>query len=176
MNRTKRNLILASAILNLCNIVFSLIISVLIAVNPEMISKLLADYVAIQSISINWIYQICVFLAGLIGSIFLLFSIRENGKYFDASRGIYIAGVVIVILVGGLISWILLLIAGFTPNVIIINDRTELRETLKEEKNEEILKDQAYEEKKAKIEDLKRLRDAGVISEEEYKEKLFDLL
>jgi hypothetical protein len=59
---------------------------------------------------------------------------------------------------------------------VIINDRQTIKREERDQEKEEILHDRAYEEKKRKIDELKRLRDTGVITEEEYKEKLFELL
>ena len=81
-----------------------------------------------------------------------------------------------VIFFGGSVAWLLLFISAFVPDIVVINDKTELRHEAKQEQKEEVLRDKAYEEKKAKIEELKRLRDSGAITEEEYKNKLFDLL
>lgn len=179
MNRTKRNLIIAAAVINLIDIISSLAMVIYYRIDPSWLQNY-AEYVGIivnvTNSSFNLVYQIIMFITGLIGSIFLLYCVRADGKYYRGSRGIYVAGVIIVILTGGLVPWILLLIAAFKPDIIINNDRAELRREFEANLREEVLHNAAYEEKKHKIEELKKLRDAGTITEEEYKEKLFELL
>ena len=185
MNKTKRNLILAAAILNLVTVVVGIVFDVIVRVYPEKFAELFAEnnYLYTYFMQINnpngkyaLVSDIITACLGLIGSILLFYCIRESGRYFRNSRGAYIAGLIIVIFAGDFISWILLLIASFVPDIIINNDVEQLRREYREAQNEEILHNKAYEIKKAKIEELKRLRDAGAITEEEYKEKLFELL
>ena len=57
-----------------------------------------------------------------------------------------------------------------------MNTRSEIRQEQKMEDQQTKAQEQEYEEKKRKIEELKQLRDSGAITEEEYKQKLFDLL
>lgn len=168
MNKTKRNLILASAIVNLVGAALNLIMSILVILNVEAILKY-TEFVYFVGFSTNIIYAIISFAVGLIGSIFLIFSVRKKGKYFRTTQGLYIAGLIIVVVCGGMLAWILLFISMFIPDVIIMNTPHEVR-------REEVQETQAYELKKKKIEELKALRDSGAITEEEYKEKLFELL
>ncbi len=171
MNKTKRNLILAAAILNLIGITASLVLSIILIVNREAVQEYLELYYFV-SYSTNIVYTIISFIIGLVGSILLIYSVRAKGKYFRRSQGMYLTGFIIIIFFGGFIPWILLFISLFVSDVIVINSRSELRE----EEKQEIKNDQAYELKKRKIEELKRLRDSGEITEEEYKQKLFELL
>ena len=57
-----------------------------------------------------------------------------------------------------------------------MNTKSEVRQEQRMEDQQAKAKEQEYEEKKRKIEELKQLRDSGAITEEEYKQKLFDLL
>jgi len=175
MNKTKRNLILASAILNFITAIINLVSCIIAKVKPEFLVKY-QDYYYIFGFSSNIVYVVISFIAVVVGSILLLYSIRQKGKYFRNSYGVYVAGFVIVVFFGGSVAWLLLFISAFVPDVIIINDKSELRREAKQEEKEEILRDKAYEEKKARIEELKKLRDSGAITEEEYKNKLFELL
>lgn len=175
MNKKKRNLILASAIINLVNITISLIMSILLVTNDKLL-KAYEEFYYVVSFSYTLTYAIISFAVGLIGSILLIYSVRSGGKFFRRSQGIYIAGFIIVVLFGGFLSWLLLFISLFVPDVIIINSRSELRQEERMEERDNRNQERAYEEKKRKIEELKRLRDSGAITEEEYKEKLFDLL
>ena len=174
MNKTKRNLIIAAAVLNIISVVFELSVSIVYKVDPKILKEVL-KYITFDQLSINLIFQAISCGIGLVGSIFLLFSVREKGKYFRGSRGLYVAGVIIIIFTGGLLPWILLLIAAFQPDIIIINGN-ELRKEFDQAQREEVVRNEEYELKKKKIDELKALRDSGAITEEEYKQKLFDLL
>ena len=185
MNKTKRNLILAAAILNLISVALGIVFAVLVRVLPEKFAELFAEdgYIYSYFMQVSnpnskyaLVYDIVSACLGLVGSILLLYCIREKGRFFRGSRGAYIAGIIIVIFSGDFVSWILLLIASFVPDIIINNNAEQLRREYQASQREEILRNEAYEAKKAKIEELKKLRDAGVITEEEYKERLFDLL
>ena len=169
MNKTKRNLIIASAIINLLNAALGLVYAILLVFYKDALAVYEEYTFLISYISSNVIMSAINFAVSLVGSILLLYAVRQKGKYFRTSQGMFIAGFIIVVLCGGMLPWILLLISFFISDVIVMNTPNEVK---REEKQEE----KAYEDKKKQIEDLKRLRDAGIISEEEYKKKLFELL
>lgn len=175
MNKTKRNLILAAAIINLIGIAANLILTILLLVYKSAIEKYL-EYMVLINVSGNLVWEILTFVAGLVGSILLLYSVREKGKYYRNSQGIFIAGFIIVCICGSFVSWILLFISLFVSDVIIINSKSDIRNEMREEQKQQERQEQIYEDKKKQIEDLKRLREAGMISEEEYKQKLFEIL
>lgn len=175
MNKTKRNLIIASAIINLIGITASLVLSILLKVNLEVFKEYYEYYYFI-TYSTNIYYAAFSFAAGVVGSIFLLYSVRAKGKYFRTTQGLYIAGFAIVIICGGSLSWLLLFISMFIPDVVIMNTKSEVKQEEKEQTKENQKKEQELEDKKQKIEQLKQLRDNGEITEEEYKKRLFDLL
>ncbi len=176
MNKTKRNLILASAIVNLIGVTASFVFALLIHFNVDAIKEYV-DYVAMLNYSVfNLVYSIISFVVGIVGSSLLIWSVRKKGKFFRVSQGFYIAGFIIVVISGGWLAWVLLFISMFIPDVIVMNTRSEIRREEREEEKQTIKNDEAYEEKKRRIEDLKRMRDNGIITEEEYKQKLFDLL
>lgn len=175
MNKNKRNLIVAAAIVNVVYAAISLVLTILLKSNLAFFQQYY-QYFMYFSFSGNIVSSVILFATSVVGSILLLYAVREKGKYYRVSSGAYFSGVIIVIFCGGFISWILLVAAAFQPNVIVMNDENELRKEYKQQQKEEILRDQQYEEKKAKIEELKRLRDCGAITEEEYKEKLFEML
>lgn len=175
MNKTKRNLILASAILNTIGVVVNLILAILLITNGDKLIQY-SDYFYILSYSTNIVYAVISFAGGLAGSFFLFWVIRKKGKYFRTSQGLYMTGFVLVVLFGGWLSWLLLFISLFIPDVVIMNTRSELRQEQKMQDQENKEKEREYELKKQKIEELKKMRDDGVITEEEYKQKLFELL
>lgn len=168
MNKTKRNLIIASAVLNLLGVVANLVLSILLITNLELIKQYM-DYFYIIGYSTNIIYAVISFAAGLVASILLLFAVRNKGKYFRTSQGVFYAGFIIIVICGGMLPWLLLFISMFVPDVIVMNTRSEVR-------HEERMEDRFMEAKKKKITELQKLRDEGVITEEEYKQKLFEIL
>ena len=167
MNKTKRNLILSAAIINLINMVANLVIAILFCVNPEYANVLGSYLLIISYYSIYFVFAEIV--AGIIASILLIYSVRKKGKYFRSSQKYYIAGLIIVIFAGGWIPWVLLFISMFIPDIIIINSASEVRQEQKAE-------DRASEEKRRKLEELRKLKEEGVISEEEFNKRLMDLL
>ena len=169
MNNKKRNLVLWGAIANLVSCLASFVISILVICEVKGLEKYL-DFISLTGFSTNLWYAIIVFAGGLIATVLLLYSIREKGKHFRSSYGIFIAGFVMVLVFGGFLAWALLLGSMWVPDVIVMNTPREVRQ------EEEVVENRAYEEKKRKIEELKSLRDNGIISEEEYKERLFELL
>ena len=103
MNKTKRNLIISSAIINLIGVTISLILSIILMTNPG----LLQDYVELYyllSYSTNIYYTVISFAVGIAGSIFLLYAVRKKGKYFRTSQGLYATGFVLIIFFGGWLS------------------------------------------------------------------------
>lgn len=167
MNKTKRNLILSAAIINLINMGANLVIAILFCVNPEYANVLGSYLLIISYYSIYFVFAEIV--AGIIASILLIYSVRKKGKYFRSSQKYYIAGLIIVIFAGGWIPWVLLFISMFIPDIIIINSASEVRQ-------EQRAEDMASEEKRRKLEELRKLKEEGVISEEEFNKRLMDLL
>lgn len=148
--------------------VINLVTSILAFVNIDGIKDYL-NFSFVLSYSSNIVYAVIAFAGGIVASILLLYSIRNKGKYFRSCQGVFIAGFIMVVIFGGFLPWLLLFISFFVPDIIVMN-------TEKEIKKEEVVQEKAYEEKKKRIEDLKRMRDNGLISEEEYKTKLFEML
>ena len=171
MNNKKRNLILAAAIVNLIGIAINLVMSILMFMDIKGLEEYLTFSFFI-SYSSNLVFAVLSFAAGLVASILLLYSIRNKGKYFRGSYGIFITGFIMIIICGTWLAWLLLFISFFIPDIIVMNNKAEM----KQEEKATVVKEKEYEEKKKRIEDLKRMRDNGLISEEEYKEKLFQLL
>ncbi len=87
MNRNKRYLIMASAILNLISIVINLASSIVAIVKPEFLTKY-QDYYYIFGYSTNIVFVVFSFAVGLVASVLLLYSIRNKGKYFRTSYGV----------------------------------------------------------------------------------------
>ncbi len=177
MNKTKRNLIIASSVLNIIGVTASLIVAILMVAAPQIVleyytyfSYAVGGYATLARTDIGYLVITAIFfVVGVLGSAFLLYSVRMRGKYFRTTRGLNTAGFIIIVVVGGWLSWLLLFISMFIPDIVIMNTASEIRREERQENRE-------MEEKKRKIEELQVLRDQGVISEEEYKERLFEIL
>ncbi len=175
MNKTKRNLILASAIINLISVTVNLILSILLVTNGDQLIQY-SEYFLILSYSTNIFYAVLSFCIGVAASILLFWAVREKGKYYRRCQGIFATGFALIIIFGGWLAWLLLFISLFIPDIIVMNTKSELREEARVEDAQNKQKEQEYEEKKQKIEELQKLRDSGQITEEEYKKRLFELL
>ncbi len=186
MNKNKRILLLSAAILNIIGMVLLFVFSIIYNVNTSIIPENFWMVIDVLGYLLgSYVYDTIILamikaFAGILGSIFLLFAIRKKGKFFRLSQGFYVAGFIITIIAGGTLPWILIFISMFIPDVIIMNSKSELRQedrmSERQQKEETVIVEQEYEDKKKRIEDLKRLRDNGIISEEEYKERLFEIL
>lgn len=168
MNKTKRNLILTSAILNLILITINFILSLILIFNPDVLVWY-ENLLYLIGYSTSLIYAIFSFAIETVASILLIYSVRNKGKYFRTSQGIFYTGFIIVAFFGGFLAWMLIFIALCVPDVVVMNTPSEVR-------HEERVESQKLEDKKRKIEELKRIRDEGAITEEEYKQKLFEIL
>lgn len=170
MNSTKRNLILWSSIINLVYVVASFVLSILILVDiPAVVKFVQSYYIYGFSISTNIAVIIFSFALGLVRSILLFYSIRKKGKYFRKSQGCFVASLILFVFSGTWLCWILLFISMFVPDIVVMNTPKEVRT---EEKKEQ----QAFEDKKKEIEQLKKLRADGIISDEEYRQRIIDIL
>ena len=201
MNLSKRNLILASAILNIIDAVGMGIMCLMFGLGfGEYIINLLMEYTLPANFEISIFIIIfalyaCMYIAS---SILLLFSIRKKGEYFAKSKPLYVTGIILTAICSPFsLSAILLYISlGFKDdetNVILddnfernqgnnVNSWTEgngnggiLDDTNSFEGNRELNR-QDTEILRVKIEELKKLKESGSISEEEYKEMLTKLL
>ena len=177
MNKTKRNLILTSAILNIVGVTASLVVAILMLTAPEIVMAYydyfyyaIGGYAGLARTDVGYLVITAIFfVVGILGSAFLIYSVRKKGKYFRTTRGLNTAGFIIIVVAGGWLAWLLLFISMFIPDIVVMNTPSEIR---REERQE----NKAMEEKKRKIEELQALRDQGVITEEEYKERLFEIL
>lgn len=167
MNKTKRNLILSAGIINLINMLANLVIVIMYLVDPVRFEMLAYYLVIISYYSIYFVFVEIV--AGIIASIMLIYSVRKKGKYFRYSQKYYIAGLIIIVFAGGWIPWILLFISMFIPDIIVMNSPSELRTEQRQE-------DREKDEKRRKVEELRKLKEDGVISEEEFQKELMNLL
>ncbi len=180
MNKTKRNLMLWAAIITLVEVCLNLSMLALAYYNPDyLVSNKFLLFIfnctigayedGTLYIMMGIVPTILMNLAGLVGAILMFVVIRNKGKHFRRSRGMYLTSVILIIFSAGIIPWILLLIAMFTPDIVVMNTYDEVRSEERREQHE-------MDYKRQQIENLRKMKDEGIISEEEYKQRLMDLL
>lgn len=176
MNNTKRTLILTAAILEFVSVallLFSILVFAL--ASDATIANILADSgidpSQYNSMRIGFIvFFIFALVFDLIAPILLMYSIRNQGKEFKNSKKAFIAGFVLTIIAGPTnISAILLYIAfamgNNTQSQTFVNNTTNTQNgTVTDYVESSSLQDS--------IRQLKQLKDAGTISDEEYKKTI----
>lgn len=188
MNQTKRKIILASGILSLISAGIAVIAGVILLSYFNLVKELLYDYfmtmgyIAMSSVRAVLIMAIAeIFISGIGSALaggFLLGSIRNGGKSFSKSRRLYITGAVFTILSGvASIASILLYISMAIKEEQVVREfsintnQNGLVEPISEEKEETVKKDV-----KEKISRLRKLKEEGIISEEEFNDQIMKLL
>ena len=182
MGKEKRLMILTSVILSFITAGVLLIVGIICKLNVDFLYNLLSgvDEIVLYTnpdIVANVVLIACVVEAVLIGcgNALLLVSISGKGKHFEQRHSIFVTGSVLVIITGGTsIYSILLFVALFmkersTDGVIqnpsfIAHEGTQS----KTEKDSSNLREE--------ITQLKKMRDEGVITEEEYQKMLTKLI
>ena len=86
MNKRKRNLIIAAAILNLIGITISLILSIVLLTNKSLAQEY-QEYYYVLSYSSNIYYTVISFIVGIIGSIFLLYLFVKRVNILELLKG-----------------------------------------------------------------------------------------
>lgn len=165
MNNTKRKLIIWAIVLNfvMASAILYMYITGVISLaklDPtEFVTMSKGQYIASYTIS----YAV-EFLAMLASPILLLISIAGKGMHFQKRKKLYIAAIFINVFINLISVATLLLVISYFKYLDI--------EVIKEEDVVEISEDDL----KDKIAKLRKLKDDGVISEEEFKEQIMKLL
>lgn len=176
MNKTKKGLIIAAIVLNSISVVM-LILSIigsvywLESIYLDMGMKLTPA--ELNSVRIDNIVYSAIDLALYLSStILLILHLYLYEKNFKVSKRLFMAAGILVFFCDFLsISFILLLIAYFKyMDIEVIKEKEENEDGEVEvvENDEDAIK--------RKIEKLRKLKDDGVISEEEFKEEILKLL
>lgn len=174
MNREKKNLIMAALIINfvLAGVsIFSCIFDFITASDSIGLGSQQGLYNLISVIL--EVLRACVLLAS---GILLMFSIKDEGKYFKKRKSLYIIGVILTAIVSPLeISSIILYFSLAKKDEPFVQEFIEVDNGVIIENSPQDPQAKKNEEFKAKVEQLRKLRDEGVITEQEFKSLLMKL-
>ena len=165
MNNTKRALIITAIVLNF----FSIALNIYFIVAYFMTVK---DFRGPLFYTILDIFQILVYIActGM-----LIYSILGKGQYFRQRYGFYMTAVVMSMIINLIsVATILLIISLFTSDIVWVKPEKENKNTIIVEPEKEENFSQKSKEKK--VAQLRKLREEGKISEEEFNDELMKLL
>lgn len=99
--------------------------------------------------------------------VLLSIAVWDNGKYFGSRYGFYVTAFMLAVIFNLLsISTILLIASMFTSNMVVVNEKEEVApgvEIIEETKEEKIIR-------------LRKNRDEGKITQEEFEKQMADLL
>ena len=112
----------------------------------------------------------------LLSSILLFYSIANKGKNFSSRTTQYYIGYLLTLFLGSIISFILLIIASCLSDIVVMNSKSDILREQREERREELKEQESLEEKQKEIAHLRSLKDQGIITEEEFNERMLDLL
>lgn len=156
MNNTKKILIILSIVLALGDLAYN----IYYVVNYFMIAS------ENRTALFYAIFEIIDIVAVIAEIVLLTIAIWGNGKYFNSRYGMYVIAFMIAVIFNLLsISTLLLIASMFTSNIVWIKEKevapgVEIIEETREEK----------------INKLRKERDEGKISQEEFERRLADLL
>ncbi len=161
MNKTKKWLIIVAIIFNLIETAYSIYTVVQwFMMDPDY--RLPVFYVVFEFIAIA---------CSILIDVLLVMSIWNNGKLFRQRYGYYMTAVVLSIIVNlPSVSCVLLIVTMFISDWVWINPKDD--KTIPLDDKTEVIK----ESKEDKIARLRKLRNEGKISEEEFERQLMDLL
>lgn len=155
MNNTKKTLIIAAIVLNFLTIGVELFFA---------ISGLLKPYYQ-RAALFYYIFDFIQIAAYLVCNGLLIYSIAGKGQMFRQRYGFYMSAVIISLILNLLsVATILLIISLFTSDLVWVKPEKENVVTV------------TPESKEKKIEKLRKLKEEGKISEEEYNDELMKLL
>ncbi len=161
MNKTKKWLIIVAIIFNFVEIAWNVY---------RIVDWFMLDEVYRNSV-FYVVYDFITIACLLTVAVLLIMSIWNNGKLFRQRYGYYMTALVISIIVNLLsVSSVLLIITMFISDWVWINPKDDKTVTI-DDKTEVI-----RESKEAKIDRLRKLKEEGKISEEEFQAELLKLL
>jgi len=169
MNKTKKNLVTWTIVLDFIAVASSLFMLIWTAVDPMRFYALMGIHLTeaeIKLIMVNdlWTYGLDLAL-NLSGAVCLLIYLKNYEKALNKAKKLFIAGLVLNVLSSPLsLASILLYIAHFKYIDI------------KVDKEEEVIVEDDEESLKRKIAKLRKLKEEGAITEEEFTDELSKLL
>lgn len=169
MNKTKRGLIIAAIVMNFLSIALNVYITVrgILTLIENPYEALVWAYV---------IYQILGVFAYIATAGLLIYSIADKGLHFRQRNGYYMSAVILSVFLNLFsVSSVLLLITLFMSDWVWVKPQDDVYFE-KEEKREEKSTEAKDRERARKIDALRKLKEEGKITEEEFNEQLFKLL
>lgn len=157
MNNTKKILIIIAAVLALGDLAWKLYYVVTFFMTPQE-----------NRVSLFYaIFEIIDIVAIIAEIVLLTLSVWGNGKYFQSRYGLYVTAFMLSLIFNLLsISTVLLIASMFTSNMVWLQEREEVApgvEVIEETKEEKIVR-------------LRKKRDEGQISQEEFEKEMAELL
>lgn len=157
MNNTKKILIIIASVLALGDLAWKLYYVVTFFMMPQE-----------NRVSLFYaIFEIIDIVAIIAEIVLLTLSVWGNGKYFQSRYGLYVTAFMLSLIFNLLsISTVLLIASMFTSNMVWVQEREEVApgvEVIEETKEEKIVR-------------LRKKRDEGQISQEEFEKEMAELL
>ncbi len=163
MNTTKKALIITAIVLNFLNVGWELYLVITGLMQPANIRQPIFYY----------IFDIFQIIAYIVCNGFLIYSIAAKGAMFRSRYGFYMAAVVISLILNLFsVATILLIVTLFLSDIVWIKPEKDSTFSSSSSQNQNF----SNESKEQKIEKLRKLKEEGKITEEEYNDKLLDLL
>ena len=157
MNKTKQILIILSIVLALGDLAWSIYYVATYFMLPA------SDRVSLFYV----IFEFIDIVAIIAEMVLLSLAVWGNGKYFVARHGLYVTAFMIAVIFNLLsISTVLLIVSMFVSNVAVAKETEEIApgvEVIEETKEEKIIR-------------LRKNRDDGKISQEEFEKQMAELL
>lgn len=157
MNKTKQILIILAIVLALGDLAWSVYYVTTYFMLPS------ADRVSLFYV----IFEFIDIVAIIAEMVLLSLAVWGNGKYFVARHGFYVTAFMIAVIFNLLsISTVLLIVSMFISNMVVAKESEEIAPGV------EVIE----ETKEEKIKRLRKNRDDGKISQEEFEKQMADLI
>ncbi len=166
MNKSKRLLLIAVIVLNFINAASN--------IGFAIYRLVLGDIMGYSLFSV--IYDFISAAAFLTSAGLLIYAIAGKGEFFRARSAYYYAAITITLCLGLVsIPSILLIVTLFMSDMIWVKPHDDVYFG-HSENIEQQPKGMSDKEKERKIAELRKLKENGIITDEEFKEKLMELL
>ena len=171
MNKSKKTLMLITIILDFLSVAALIVALIWFGLKDAYVPAEYTSYEQYLFYHVTYIVMISIDTAlYLSAAICLSISIRKNGTRFVESKKVYMIGFVLNIIASPLsLASILLYIAHFRfVDIQYINEDNNDKEVVPQKPTDDELKE--------KVEKLRKLKEEGAISEEEFNEQILKLL
>lgn len=166
MNKTKRNLLIAVIVLDF--------------LNAAAYITLASCYLALGNIAGYTLYSVIYWFLSAAGFLtsagLLIYAIAGKGEMFRVRSGYYYAAIIISLCLGTVsIPSILLLVTLFMSDTVWVKPHDDVY-FAKPQEPEPQNTDKEEKQRERKIAELRKLKENGIITDEEFKQKLMELL